>query len=116
MNLNPEGTPVIGSDLVPEIFLGRALVTGQMTALFEDMELINAFIDEDEISLLIYLTTSSGGSSEALTFYLPRIKLGGASVDTSGEAGQVITVPFTALKGITGDATTMRITDTAVTT
>ncbi len=114
MELNPEGTPVIGSDLVPEIFLGRALVTGQMTALFEDMELINAFIDEDEISLLIYLTTSSGGSSDALTFFLPRIKLGGASVDTSGEAGQVITVPFTALKGITGDATTIRITDTAV--
>jgi Phage tail tube protein len=114
LEMNPEGTPVIGSDLVPEIFLGRSLVTGQMTALFEDMELINAFIDEDEISLLIYLTTSSSGSSDALTFYLPRIKLGGASVDTSGEAGQVITVPFTALKASTGDATTIRITDTAV--
>ena len=50
MELNPEGTPVIGSDLVPEIFLGRALVTGQMTAFFEDMELINTFLDEDEIS------------------------------------------------------------------
>ena len=116
MELNPEGTPVIGSDLVPEIFLGRALVTGQMTALFEDMELINAFIDEDEISLLIYLTTSSAAATDALTFYLPRIKLGGASVDTSGEAGQTLTIPFTALKSSTGDATTIRITDTAVTT
>jgi Phage tail tube protein len=112
--MNPEGTPVVGSDLVPEIFLGRSLVTGQFTAFFEDMSLINSFIAESEISLLIYLTTSSSGSSDALTFYLPRIKLGGASVDTSGEAGQIITVPFTALKASTGDATTLRITDTAV--
>ena len=115
LEMNPEGTPVVGSDLVPEIFLGRSLVTGQFTAFFEDMSLINTFINETEISLLIYLTTSSSGSSDALTFYLPRIKLGGASVDTSGEAGQVITIPFTALKSSTGDATTIRITDTAVT-
>ena len=116
LEMNPEGTPVIGSDLVPEIFLGRSLVTGQITAFFENMELINSFIDEDEISLLIYLVTGSGPATDAISFYLPRIKLGGASVDTSGEAGQTITVPFTALKASTGDATTLRITDTAVTT
>ena len=112
---NPEGEPVIGSDLVPEIFLGRSLITGEMTAFFEDVSLINAFIDEDEISLLIYLTTGSGAATDALTFFLPRIKLGGASVETSGEAGQMITVPFTALKSSTGDATTIVITDTVVT-
>jgi hypothetical protein len=115
LEMNPEGEPVIGSDLVPEIFLGRSLVTGEMTAFFEDVELLDSFLDEEEISLLIYLTTSSSGSSDALTFFLPRIKLGGASVDTSGEAGQSITIPFTALKASTGDATTIRITDTAVT-
>ena len=64
---------------------------------------------------MIYLTTGSGQRCDALTFFLPRIKLGGASVDTSGEAGQIITMPFTALKASTGDATTIRITDTAVT-
>jgi hypothetical protein len=114
LEMNPEGTPVVGSDLVPEIFLGRSLVTGQMTALFEDMTLINSFIAEDEISLLIYLTTGSGAATDAISFYLPRIKLGGASVDTSGESGQTLTIPFTALKASTGDATTLRITDTAV--
>lgn len=115
LEMNPEGEPVIGSDLVPEIFLGRSLVTGEMTAFFEDVELLDAFLDEEEISLLIYLTTSSSGTSDALTFFLPRIKLGGASVDTSGEAGQTMTIPFQALKSSTGDATTLRITDTAVT-
>jgi len=114
LEMNPEGTPVIGSDLVPEIFLGRSLVTGQITAFFENMELIDNFIDEDEISLLIYLTTGSGAATDAISFFLPRIKLGSASVDTSGEAGQTITAAFTALKASTGDATTLRITDTAV--
>jgi hypothetical protein len=91
------------------------LVTGEMTAFFENVDLINTFLDEEEISLLIYLTTSSSGTSDALTFFLPRIKLGAASVDTSGEGGQSITAPFTALKSSTGDATTIIITDTAVT-
>lgn len=106
LQLSPSGDPVVGSNLVPEIFLGRAMVSGQMTAFFENPDLIEDFINESEIEVLAYLTTSSADASPAMTFYLPRVKLGGAEVETSGEAGQGITLPFTALKSTATEAST----------
>jgi len=118
MQLSPSGDPVVGSNLVPEIFLGRASVTGQMTAFFDAPDLIEDFINESEIEFLAYLTTTNDAASAAMTFYLPRIKLGGADLQTQGEAGQSITLPFTALKqegSIPGvENTTIQIVDTQV--
>jgi hypothetical protein len=111
--------PVVGQNYVPEIFLGRANVTGQLTAMFEDLTLLNYFKNETEVELLFYLTASSASAADAMTIYIPRAKLGGADVDTSGEAGQSITMPFQALKYATAaagiEATTIRFTDTAAT-
>lgn len=118
LDMSPSADPVVGQNVVPEIFLGRANVTGQITAFFQDGTLINAFVDEDEISLLVYLTTESAPNSPAFTLYLPRIKLSDADTQTSGEGGQSITLPFQGLKssGAPGvDATTIQIVDTAVT-
>lgn len=106
MNLNPSADPVVGSDLVPEIFLGRANVTGQMTAMFQDADLIRDFIDENEIELLAYLVTSSSDAAPCSTLYLPRIKLGGADLQTQGEGGQLITLPFQGLKSTATTAST----------
>ena len=119
MNRNPSSDAVVGQNFVPEIFLGRANVTGQVTAFFEDSTLINDFKNETEVSILAYLTTSSAFNSPALTVYLPRVKFGDADVATSGEGGQAITMPFQAIKGTgtaAGDeATTIRIVDTEAT-
>ncbi|MPZ41309.1 MAG: hypothetical protein GEU95_25335 [Rhizobiales bacterium] len=106
MQLNPSADPVIGSDLVPEIFLGRANVTGQMTAFFENVDLINDFVNESEIEILAYLTTNNALNAPALTFYLPRVKLGGADLQTQGEGGQAITLPYQALKSTAVEAST----------
>lgn len=117
MDLSPSSDPVVGQNFVPEIFLGRANVTGQMTAFFQDGDLVSAFTDEDEISVLLYLTTESDPATPAMTILLPRIKFSDADVATSGEGGQSITLPFQALKG-TGsagvDATTIQIVDTQI--
>lgn len=119
LDLSPSADPVVGSNLVPEIFLGRANVSGQMTAFFDAPDLINDFINESEIEFLAYLTTSNAAAAEAMTFYLPRIKLGGADLQTAGEGGQSITLPFQALKyegsGAGIEQTTIQIFDTAVT-
>ena len=118
MQLSPSGEAVVGSDLVPEIFLGRAVVTGQMTAFFENPDLIEDFINETEIEFLGFLTASNDDAAQAMTFYLPRIKLGGADLQTQGEGGQSITLPFQALKyegaapGVAN--TTIQIFDTQV--
>jgi hypothetical protein len=90
--------PVVGSNIVPEIFSGRSVVTGQMTAFFNDATLINDFKNETEIDVIAYLTTASVPGSPAMSFYLPRVKLGGADLATTGEGGQMITLPFQALK------------------
>ena len=114
------GEPVVGSNVVPEIFAGRSIVTGQMTAFFENGDdLVQAFIDENEIDVIAYLTTASAPGSPAMSFHMPRVKLGGADIATTGEAGQMITVPFQALKyeGSTAgvENTTIQIWDSEVT-
>lgn len=120
MQLSPSADPVVGSNLVPEIFLGRANVSGQLTAFFENADLINDFVNENEIELLAYLTTTSAVNTPALTFYMPRVKLGGADLQTQGESGQSLTIPYQALKSTAVEAstgiasTTLQICDTEV--
>lgn len=119
MELSPSGDAVVGQNFVPEIFLGRANVTGQATAFFQDTTLINDYINESQVSILAYLTTTSAVNAPAISVYLPRVKFGDADVATSGEGGQAITMPFQALKADgtnPGDeATTIRIVDTQAT-
>lgn len=118
MQLSASADPVVGSNLVPEIFLGRANVSGQLTAFFENADLINDFVNESEIELLAYLTTTSAVNTPALTFYMPRVKLGGADLQTQGESGQSLTIPYQALKSTAVEAstgiasTTLQICDT----
>jgi hypothetical protein len=121
--LQQTADPVVGSNIVPEIFEGRNNITGQLTAFFQDVTLINDFLNESEIELLVYLTTTSAAGSPAMSFYLPRIKLGGADLQTTGEGGQMITIPFQALKYETTattasgiENTTMQIWDSEVDT
>lgn len=122
MNLNfdmsPQGPAVVGTNLVPEIFLGAANVTGDFSAFFEDDDLIDAFDDETEISLIAYLTATTDADASAMTIHLPRIKLGGATKTDDGSGGKLIAFPFTALKFATAadgvEATTVRITDTTL--
>lgn len=118
MDMSPSSDAVVGQNFAPEIYNGRANVTGQITALFEDTTLINYFKNETEIDVLAYLTTSSAVNTPAVTILMPRVKLGGADVQTSGEASQPITMPFqallsTATEASTGiPATTIQICDT----
>ena len=115
------GDPVVGSNLLPDILAGRSIVSGQMTANFQDATLINAFRNESEIDILAYLTTTSAENTPAMTFYLPRVKLGGASKPLQGEGAQTITLPFQALKFEGAEATvgkantTLQIWDSEVT-
>lgn len=111
------GDAVNGQNFAPEIFLGKADVSGSATAFLQDGTLLNDFRNETEISILSYLTTTSAVNSPATTIYLPRLKFTDADIAMSGEGGQAITLPFQCLKAdgsVHGDeATTIRITDTA---
>lgn len=116
LNLNPSSDAVVGQNFVPEVFLGPADVSGSMTFMLEDDTLISVFLNETEIEVLCYLTTTTAAGSPATSIYLPRVKLGDAAVAVTGGAAQIVTAPFQALRyGTAGtgiEATTIRITDT----
>jgi len=119
MNLNPSSDAVVGQNFVPEIFLGRANITGTATAFFQDSTLIADFKNETEVSILVYLTTTSAVNSPAVSIYLPRLKFGDGNVSDAGEGGQSVSLPFQCLlaPGTTaGDEnTSIRICDTEAT-
>jgi hypothetical protein len=52
MNLNPTADAVVGQNFPPEVFLGRANVTGTATAFFQDSTLISDFKNETQVSIL----------------------------------------------------------------
>jgi hypothetical protein len=116
-NLNPAGDPVVGQNFVPEIFLGRANVTGQLTAMLEDLTLVNYFVNETEVEVLLWLLASNVATSDAMSIYMPRVKFGGATIGMEGEGAQIVTMPFQALKLGTATvgkpATTIQFSDTA---
>lgn len=105
LNGNLSGDPVVGSNTIPSQFQGRVQVDGQFTAYFQDATLRDNFIDEDEISLVVVMSTGNSAAADFIGFTLPRIKLGGASKG-DGEKGIIQTMPFTALLNSSGGAGT----------
>lgn len=118
MNLRPQPADVVGQNFPAEIFLGRADLTGTLTAFLQDNVLIEDFVNESEISLMLELNATSAANSPAVVLYVPRVKLSSAAVNLTGEAGQSVTMNFQALKYIGTAAgvptTTFQIHDTTI--
>lgn len=95
------GEPVVGSNNIPTQFPGRVLVSGQVTAYFDDVSLRDAFLNETEAEVIVVLSSDNTAASKFISFTLPRCKFGGAA-KSDGEAGIVQTIPFTALLPTTG--------------
>ncbi len=98
MTLEPSSDAVVGQNYVPEVFLGSVRVSGTLTAMLENADMINNFVDEDEIDILITLTTTNASDSPAASVHMPRVKFGDASVAVTGMGAQIITMPYVALK------------------
>lgn len=117
--MGAEAQAVVGQNFVPEIFLGTARVTGRFTAMVEDATLFNLFLNETEASILMFLEAGTTQPADAVSIYMPRVKAAAADMQLSGEGGQIVTVPFEALKAQSAAAgveqTTIQIHDTAAT-
>ena len=115
---NRSGDPVVGSNVVPTLFPGRILVSGQATAYFDSVALRDAFVNETEFELVVVLSSDNTAASHFLSITLPRVKGGGHTLN-DGEAGLVATIPFQALlpltggSGIANEMTTISIHDSA---
>ena len=111
--------PVVGSNKVPSIDPARSRVSGQLTAMFEDGVMRDAFKDETEIGLTVVLELSTSIAAEFIAFNMPRIKLGAADKD-DGEKNLIQTLPFEALfnsaggSGIATEKTSLSVQDSTI--
>lgn len=96
-DLSPTAATVLGQNFAAEIFLGRANITGTVTAYFDSATMVNDFLNETEIALNVLMTTTSATNSPFISFYFPRIKFSDAAINLQGEGGQTISMPFQAL-------------------
>jgi len=92
LNNGLEPALVVGQTYAPQITPGMCDITGTLSAYFDDITLLNKFINETESSLKITL-----GSSPAYTITFPSIKYSGGDNPASGPGPIVINMPFQAL-------------------
>jgi hypothetical protein len=77
---------VVGSNISPDVFTSAVVVSGSMSALYEDATILNDFDDEAEAPLFIYLFADSSANSDFVIIKLPNIKINSAEKASDGTA------------------------------
>ena len=105
-------TFVVGSDSAPALEFGRAEVEGTVTAYFEDLSLVNRFLNETESAIEVSVADPSANT---MTFLFPRVKFNGADIPVDGPTSRIVTLPFVALyDDAVGLETNLKITTSTV--
>lgn len=102
---NLSSQPVVGATTVPEIFYGRNVVTGNISAFFETTAFLDAFLQETETSVMVTLEASGAAPADFLSIGLHRIKLNGQSKSIGPDGGVIASFPFQALLRTGGTGT-----------
>jgi hypothetical protein len=102
-------TFVVGSDSAPQLEFGRAEIEGTITAYFEDLSLVNRFLDETESAIQVSVAEGTTAGDNVMTFLFPRVKFNAADIPVDGPTSRVITLPFVALYDDT-ELTNLKIT------
>ena len=100
-------TFVIGDASAPSLEYGQAVIEGSLTAYFEDLALINRFLNEVESELEVSVNDPTGAN--AYTFLFPRIKINSADVGVDGPTSRMISMSFVSLYDVT-ETTNLKIT------
>ena len=106
-------TFVVGNDSAPQLEFGRAEVEGTITAYFEDLSLINRFLDETESAIEVSVAEGTTAGDNVMTFLFPRVKFNGADIPVDGPTSRIVTLPFVALYDDT-ELTNLKITTSTV--
>ena len=88
-------TFVIGDDSAPQLQYGRAEVEGTFTAYFEDVALVNRFLNETESELIVSVNDPTG--TNPYVFQFPRVKINSADIGVDGPTSRIINLSFVAL-------------------
>jgi hypothetical protein len=101
-----ETAKVLGQNSLADAVMGRASVSGSITALFQDGTMLDMFLNETETSLEI----QSAFSTKSYIFHMDRIKFSGAKNAITKEGLLALDMPFMALAPTSGTNTTLMIT------
>lgn len=85
---------VVGSKTSIKPSVGRSNANLNVTAFFENSDLLNKFVNETESSIMFELPDPAGN---ILQFVYPRVKYMGGQPDTEGEGPITLTMPVQAL-------------------
>ena len=88
-------TFVVGDDSTPQLEYGRAVVEGSITSYWEDLSLVNRFLNETETAFSVAVNDPTG--SNEYKFFFPRVKFNGATIPVDNPQSRIITIPFVAL-------------------
>ena len=106
-----EPANVVGSNFAADVFTGRIRVNGNISTYFSDGQFRDYFNDETEISLVFALTNGTEKDAAAMTFAMPRVKLG-SDGKQDGEMGITRDHSFVAL--LKENDTTIYVQDTTL--
>ena len=99
-------TFVVGDDSAPALEFGRAEIEGSITAYFEDLSLVDRFLNETESAIQVSVADPL---TNTMTFLFPRVKFNAADIPVDGPTSRVVTLPFVALYDDT-ELTNLKIT------
>lgn len=106
ITINGNGTAadgVVGSNVRPDVFSGKVMVSGSFTSYFEGGAIPDLFRDETETSIISALTAGTSAAADFVTITLSALKLQSSSPDDN-ETGMKRTYNFTAYYNRSGGA------------
>lgn len=89
--------PVVGATVPPDIFYGRMVVTGQVSAFLQDEALVNVFVNESLVDLVVQANASGSAPQGFLSFNMQGVKFTGYSKTIGAEGGIIVQFPFQAV-------------------
>lgn len=96
---------VVGSNISPDVFTSAVVVSGSMSALFEDAAILGDFDSETEAPLYVYMFANSSANSDFMIIKLPNIKINSADKSADGTA---ISLASNFSAGILADGSTTK--------
>jgi hypothetical protein len=106
MTNNLSVQPVIGSKIAPDVFRGRKVLTGSVSAFLDDRTMLQAFEAETEIDIVAVLQASGNAPQDFMSFSMQRVKFSAATKSVGPDGGVVVQFPFQALLKPGGSTTT----------
>lgn len=86
---------IVGTKTSPEVYDGQCMVSGSLTALFQNSTLLNKFLNETGTSLWCKLDDLNG--TDFHNIVMPSIKYVGGDIDPPTDGPTPITLPFRSL-------------------